>query len=78
MRIEPFTTKLIERYLDARGWRFSAAATVNEFLVLLSSKHGRLHVHVRVNGSRRDVLVVRVSASAHHPAADRNRLMEFA
>jgi hypothetical protein len=77
MHVEPFGTELIERYLDSRGWRFFRGRTGREFLVLLSTGQGELHVNVRASGSRRDVLVVRVSPAAHYSAGDRSRLMEL-
>src|ERR1700724_1783507 len=77
VQIEPLGTELIERYLDSQGLRFFRGRDGNEFLVLFSTEHGQLQVNIRVTGSRRSVLVVRVSPAEHYPAADRPRLMEL-
>src|ERR1700741_599839 len=76
VQIEPLSVELIERYLDAQGWQFYRGRGGKDFLVLLASRHGKLHVNVRLSGSRRTTLVIRVSPAAHYPAADRSRLME--
>ena len=77
MQIESLSPELIERCLDARGWRFYRGGDGKDFLVLFGAEHGTLQVNVRISGSRGDVLVVSVSPGVNYPAAERARLMEL-
>lgn len=77
MQIEPLSTDLIERYLRSRGLRFFRSDDGEEFLMLSSYERGKLHVTLRLNGLRRDVLEISVSPAAYHPAGERPRLMEL-
>jgi hypothetical protein len=77
MRIEPLSTELIERYLQSRRLRFFRSDDGEEFLLLSSYERGKLHVNLRVNGLRRDLLEISISPSAYYPAGERPRLMEL-
>jgi Putative bacterial sensory transduction regulator len=74
--IESLSPQLIERYLDSRDLRFYRDHDGKGFLVLLSTKHGKLQVNLRTSGKRGDVLVISVSPAMHYPAAERSRLMK--
>ncbi len=76
MTIEPLSPQLIERYLDSRDLRFYRDRDGKGFLVLFSTKHGKLHVNLRTSGKRGDVLVISASPAGHYPAAERYRVME--
>ncbi|TAM68879.1 YbjN domain-containing protein [Mycobacterium sp.] len=77
MQIEPLSTDLIERYLQSRGLRFFRSDDGEEFLMLSSYERGKLHVTLRVNGLRRDVLEISISPAAYYAAGERPRLMEL-
>jgi hypothetical protein len=77
MQIEPVSTELIERYLDARGLRFYRDGDGEHYLLLLSSEHCRLHVQIGLSGRDRSVLAIRVSPADHYAAGERGRLMEL-
>ncbi|MEE3751568.1 YbjN domain-containing protein [Mycobacterium intracellulare] len=77
MQIEPLSTELIERYLTSHGLRFFRSDDGEEFLVLSSYERGKLHVILRINGLRRDLLEISISPAAYYPAGERPRLMEL-
>jgi hypothetical protein len=77
MQIEPVSTELIERCLDARGTRFYRGGDGERYLVLLSSEHRRLHVQIGLNRRDRGVVAIRVSSAEHFAAGQRTRLMEL-
>lgn len=77
MQIEPLSTELIERHLRSRQLRFFRSDDGEEFLVLSSHERGKLHVTLRVNGLRRDVLELSITPAAYYPAGERPRLMEL-
>ncbi len=57
MKIEPLSSELIERYLRSRQLRFFRSDDDQEFLLMLSNiEWGRLHVILRINGLRPDIL----------------------
>lgn len=77
MRIEPLSTELIERYLRSRQLRFFRSDDGEEFLLLSSYQRGKLHVNLRVNGLRRDLLEISITPAAYYSAGERPRLMEL-
>lgn len=78
MKIEPLSTELIERYLRSRGLRFFRSDDGQEFLLVLSSiERGKLHVSLRINGVRPDILEITVSPAGYYHAGERARLMEL-
>lgn len=78
MEIEPLSTELIERYLRSRHLRFFCSDDGEEFMMVLSNYvRGKLHVNLRINGLRRDILEISVSPAGYYPASDRPRLMEL-
>ncbi|SPM33347.1 hypothetical protein MRAB57_1151 [Mycobacterium rhizamassiliense] len=78
MQIEPLSAELIERYLVSRELRFFRSDDGEDFLLVLSNyERGKLHVHLRINGLRRDILEISVSPAAYYPATERPRLMEL-
>lgn len=78
MEIEPLSTELIERYLRSRHLRFFRSDDGEEFMMVLSNyERGKLHVNLRINGLRRDILEISVSPAGYYPASDRPRLMEL-
>jgi hypothetical protein len=78
MQIEPLSTDLIERYLRSRHLRFFRSDDGEEFMLLLSNfERGKLHVNLRINGLRRDVLEVSITPAGYYEAAARPRLMEL-
>ncbi|WP_260860510.1 hypothetical protein [Mycobacterium tilburgii] len=51
------SSELIERYLRSRQLRFFRSDDDQEFLLMLSNiEWGRLHVILRINGLRPDIL----------------------
>lgn len=77
MQIEPLSTELIERCLRSRRLRFFRSDDGEEFLVLSTYERGKLHVTVRVDGLRRDLLEISISPAVYYPAGERPRLMEL-
>jgi hypothetical protein len=78
MQIEPLGAELIERYLQSRQLRFFRSGDGEEFLVVLSNyERGKLHVHLRINGLRRDILEISISPAGYYQASERPRLMEL-
>jgi putative sensory transduction regulator len=78
MQIEPLSTELIERCLQSRQLRFFRSSDGEEFMMLLSSyERGKLHVNLRINGLRRDVLEITISPAVYYLATERPRLMEL-
>lgn len=77
MQIEPLSTELIERCLQSRQLRFFRSDDGEEFLVLSNYERGKLHVTVRVDGLRRDLLEISISPAVYYPAGERPRLMEL-
>lgn len=77
MQIEPLTTELIERCLQSRRLRFFRSDDGEEFLLLSNYERGRLHITVRIDGVRRDLLEISISPAGYYPAAERPRLMEL-
>lgn len=76
MEIEPLSTQLIERYLSSRDLRFYRSNDGDEYLVLFSTEHGKLHVTMRLSGPRQHVFVISVTPATNYPVAQRVRLME--
>jgi Putative bacterial sensory transduction regulator len=77
MEIEPLSTELIQRYLQSRQLRFFRSDDGEEFMVLSTYERGKLHVNLRINGLRRDVLEISISPAGYYQAAERPRLMEL-
>jgi hypothetical protein len=77
MQVEPLSTELIERYLQSRQLRFFRSDDGEEFLVLSNYERGKLHVSLRLNGLRRDLLEISISPAVYYPAGERPRLMEL-
>jgi hypothetical protein len=78
MKIEPLSTELIERYLRSRHLRFFRSDDGEEFLMVLAKyEQGKLHVNVRINGLRRDILEISISPAGYYPTSERPRLMEL-
>lgn len=78
MKIEPLSSELIERYLRSRRLRFFRSDDGQEFLLVLSNiERGKLHVGLRINGARPDILEITVSPAGYYHAAERARLMEL-
>lgn len=76
MEIEPLSTQLIERYLKTRDLRYYRNSDADEYLLLFSTLHGKLHVTIRLGGPGNQVLVISVTPAVNYPAAQRVRLME--
>jgi hypothetical protein len=68
---------LIERYLELRGLRFNRAGNGREFLALVRAERGEVRVRLRVSGSKRNILTIRVTPAEHYQATQRQRLMEL-
>ncbi|GLE52659.1 YbjN domain-containing protein [Mycobacterium montefiorense] len=78
MQIEPLSTELIERYLCSRQLRFFRSDDGGEFMMVLSNyERGKLHVNLRINGLRPDILEISVSPARYYHASERPRLMEL-
>jgi hypothetical protein len=78
MQIEPLSTDLIERYLRSRHLRFFRSDDGAEFMMVLSScERGKLHVNLRINGLRPDILEISISPAGYYQASERPRLMEL-
>ncbi|MCV7028130.1 YbjN domain-containing protein [Mycobacterium sherrisii] len=78
MKIEPLSSELIERYLRSRRLRFFRSDDGQEFLLVLSNvERGKLHVVLRINGVRPDILEITVSPAGYYHAGERARLMEL-
>ncbi|MCV7409995.1 hypothetical protein AWC05_22970 [Mycobacterium florentinum] len=78
MEIEPLSPELVERYLRSRHLRFFRSDDGEEFMMVLSNyERGKLHVNLRINGLRRDILEISVSPAGYYQASDRPRLMEL-
>jgi Putative bacterial sensory transduction regulator len=78
MQIEPLSTELIERYLRSRQLRFFRSDDGEDFMMVLSNyERGKLHVNLRINGLRRDVLEISMTPAGYYQAAARPRLMEL-
>ena len=78
MQIEPLSTELIERYLRSRQLRFFRSDDGEEFMMVLSNyERGKLHVNLRINGLRPDILEISVSPAGYYQASERPRLMEL-
>ncbi|OBA60361.1 hypothetical protein A5647_00900 [Mycobacterium sp. 1100029.7] len=77
MQIEPLSTELIERYLQSRPSRFFRSDDDEEFLLLSSYQRGKLHVNLRIDGLRRDILEISISPPGYYQASERPRLMEL-
>lgn len=67
MQIEPLSTDLIDRYLQSRQLRFFRSDDGEEFLMLPSYERGKLHVTLRINGLRRDVIEISINPAGHYP-----------
>ena len=60
---------MIERYLCTRGRRFFRGAHDAEYFYVANAQPRRLHVHLEI--SHRDVLMIRVAPPCFFPATDR-------
>ncbi len=73
---------LIERYLCTRGSRYCEryfqGAHDGEYFYVVKTRPRRLHVHLEVSPTQRDVLMIRVAPACFFPATDRPWLMHFA
>jgi hypothetical protein len=78
MTSEPRCADLIERYLCTRGGRYFQGAHDGEYFYVAKARPRRLHVHLEVSRTHRDVLVIRVAPACFFPAADRPWLMHLA
>jgi hypothetical protein len=82
MTSEPRCADLIERYLCTRGSRYCdryfRGARDGEYFYVAKTRPRRLHVHLEVAPTQRDVLMIRVAPTRFYPATDRPRLMHFA
>ncbi|MGO9381457.1 MAG: YbjN domain-containing protein [Mycobacterium sp.] len=67
---------MIERYLCTRGRRFFRGAHDAEYFYVANAQPRRLHVHLEI--SHGDVLIIRVAPPCFFPATGRPRLMHFA
>jgi len=67
---------MIERYLCTRGRRFFRGAHDSEYFYVANAQPRRLHVHLEI--SHGDVLMIRVAPACFFPATDRPRLVNFA
>jgi hypothetical protein len=77
MLIEEFNAQLIERYLELRRLQFNRASNGREFLVQVRTEHCKVRVRLRVSGSKRNILTIRVTPAEHYQATQRQRLMEL-
>jgi hypothetical protein len=78
MTNEPRCAGLIERYLCARGIRYFRGAHDGEYFYVANTRPRRLHVHLEVSPTQRDVLMIRVAPACFFPTTDRPWLMHFA
>ena len=76
MEIELLSSQLIERYLRWRDLTFYRGHGDDDFLVLFTTDLGKLHVNLRLGGTRQQALVISVSPAGNFPAQERVRLME--
>ncbi|MEZ0351513.1 YbjN domain-containing protein [Mycobacterium sp. pR1184] len=77
MQIEPLSPELIERYLRSHQLRFFRSDDGAEFMMVLSHyQRGKLHVNLRINGLRPDILEISISPAGYYQASERPRLME--
>lgn len=78
MTTEALGTKLIERYLRTRLRRYFRGQHDGEFFFVVNTHPQRLHVHLEISPSHRDVFTIRVAPACYFPAADHARLTQFA
>jgi hypothetical protein len=77
MTSEPRCADLIERYLRTRGSRYFRGAHDGEYFYVAKTRPRRLHVHLEVSPTQRDVLMIRIAPACFFPATDRPWLMHF-
>jgi hypothetical protein len=77
MHIEEFDAAMIERYLALRGLVFGRGDDGRDFVLPMSCEAGRLRVRLRVSGSSRRLVTIRLRRAEHYDATHRNRLMEL-
>ncbi|WP_158018322.1 YbjN domain-containing protein [Mycobacterium basiliense] len=65
---ESLDTKLIERYLRARGRRYFRGQHDGEFFFVMNVV--RLHVHLEIPVTDREIFTIRVTPACFFPAAD--------
>jgi len=78
MMTEPLGTDLIERYLRSRGRRYFRGQHDGAFFFVAKALPRPLHVHLEISPAHRDVFTIRVNPACFFPAADRDRLAQFA
>jgi hypothetical protein len=67
----------VERYLCTRGSRYFRGAHDGEYFYVAKTRPRRLHVHLEVSPTQRDVLMIRIAPACFFPATDRPWLMHF-
>jgi hypothetical protein len=67
----------LERYLCTRGSRYFRGAHDGEYFYVAKTRPRRLHVHLEVSPTQRDVLMIRIAPACFFPATDRPWLMHF-
>ncbi len=77
MHVEKFNADLIERYLELRRLRFNRADNGREFVVAMRGERCKMRVRLRISGSKRNILTLRVTPADHYQATQRQRLMEL-
>ena len=65
---------LIEAYLSARQVRYFRGHHDDEFFFLINAYHGRLHVHLEVPATDREVITISIAEERYYPATLRGRL----
>lgn len=65
---------LIEAYLRARQVRYFRGHHDDEFFFLINAYHGRLHVHLEVPATDREIITINIAGERYYPATLRGRL----
>ena len=70
--------ELIERYLRTRQVRYFRGHHDDEFFFLVSTYHGRLHVHLEPCGAHGEMVKVVATAERYYPVFSRTRVAALA
>jgi hypothetical protein len=78
MKIEPFGTELIERYLRSRRRQYFHGRHDGEYFFIVKTDYAKLHIYLEIPFADRETLTIRVTPARFHPSSHRGRLMKFA
>lgn len=75
---EPLHTNLVERYLRTRGRRYFSGQHDREFFFVTNTRPQRLHVHLEISPTQRDLFTIRVTPACFFPTSDQAALAQLA